>query len=252
MSRKQNRNRASESQPAADGDALLVKDLTVADARHLLKNEGGPLAPASLAYQLTSILVVSGFTAWALWRGTATVWHLALPSVAEYLALLLVLPLVYLLLGMKELRKDAVLSAIWIVGMLVVAAVATLVRSVRAGVPWQTQVIGDTHLLWQWIAEAHMHWPMAAAAGSVLLELPHRIGNLKRYGPPFYAVGLGCGMRIAVLILGFFLLPVVMSGSLARAAWILWGLLLLSELLAIWMHWDIQTRLRRLDSKAKS
>jgi hypothetical protein len=247
MSQKKNRRRTSGSQPTPDGDALLVKDLTVADARHLLKNEGGPLDPVSVAYRLTSILVVAGFTGWALWRGTATVWHLALPSVAEYLALLLVLPVVYLLPGMKELRKDAVLSVIWIVGMVVAAAVATRIRSLQAGTPWQAQIISDASLIRQWIAEAHMHWPMAAAAGGVLLELPHRIANLKRYGPPFYAVGLGCGMRLVVLLLGFFLLPVLMSGSLARAAWILWALLLASEVLAIWMHWDIQHRLRRLD-----
>jgi hypothetical protein len=86
----------------------------------------------------------------------------------------------------------------------------------------------------------------------MLLELPGRLVNFKKYGPPFSPVGLGCGMRIAVLALACFLLPFVMSGSATRNAWILLGLLVLAEVLTLVMHLDIQKRLAKFDERSKS
>jgi hypothetical protein len=57
-------------------------------------------------------------------------------------------------------------------------------------------------------------------------------------------------MRVGILFLGFFLLPLVVSGTKVTNAWILWGLLLLAEVLTLWMHWDIQSRLEKRDDPA--
>jgi hypothetical protein len=64
------------------------------------------------------------------------------------------------------------------------------------------------------------------------------------------AVGLGCGMRVGIFFLGFFLVPFVVSGTKVTNAWILWGLLLLAEVLTLWMHWDIQKRLKQRDTES--
>jgi hypothetical protein len=56
-------------------------------------------------------------------------------------------------------------------------------------------------------------------------------------------------MRILVLLVGVCLLPFLFQASLRPVwfAWFLWGMLLLADVGAIWMHWDIQRRLRKLD-----
>jgi hypothetical protein len=94
----------SDKNPA-NSDRKLVNDLTVEDARHLLGNEGGHLSWDELTVRIVTELTVAGALAYAIWRGNVTAWHLALPSLAQYLALLLVLPLLYLCFGIRICGK---------------------------------------------------------------------------------------------------------------------------------------------------
>jgi hypothetical protein len=94
-----------------------------------------------------------------------------------------------------------------------------------------------------------MQWPMLAAAVSMLLELPGRVRNLFVYGPPFVGVGIGCAMRVAVLVLGCAALPWAFGAS-TRMAWFLWVVIILSDLLAVAMHLDIQRKLRKVERDA--
>jgi hypothetical protein len=78
-------NDSTENRRAdTDPNKLLVNDLTIGDARHLLATEGGPLDASQLVVRGISIAVVAVACAYAIWAGHATVWHLALPMVGEY------------------------------------------------------------------------------------------------------------------------------------------------------------------------
>jgi hypothetical protein len=234
-----------------DPNKLLVNDLTVGDARHLIATEGGPLNASQLVVRGISIAVVAGACAYAIWAGHATVWHLALPMVGEYLVLLAAMPLLYLVWRHPAMRKDVVGAVrLWAI-LLVAGVIALAVQSHRSGRPWSEQLSLDVNIAWNWIRDHRIHWAILAAMAGMLLELPGRLANLKKYGPPFSAVGLGCGMRIAVLVLACFLLPFVMSGTATRNAWILLGLLVLAEVLTIVMHLDIQRRLAKFDKPAE-
>jgi hypothetical protein len=234
--------------PKSESSRMLVNDLSIEDARDLLRNEGGELRPAQVAIQLVTIAAVAATCARAIWVGRATAWHLALPMAAQYLTLLVLLPIIYALLRLDGMRKEARDSLRAIAVLAATVAIAVAVRARLHDQTWTQQFVADVGLLGTWITAHQMQWPMLCAAAGILVDLPGRIRNLVKFGPPFYAVGLGCGMRIAVLFLGCFLLPFVI-GSSTRFTWFLWAAIVVAELLTIGMHWDIQRRLRRLDSR---
>jgi hypothetical protein len=224
----------------------LVNDLTVEEARHLLGNEGGHLSWDELVVRVVTELTVAGALAYAIWRGNVTAWHLALPSLAQYMTLLLVMPLIYLVFRHPGLRKDVMGAVRLLVAMATALMIATTVRAWRHQTEWTDQFTSDAELAWNWIADAGVQWPSLIAAAGVVLALPGRVRNLYKFGPPFMGVSLGCAMRLAVLFLGCFFLPFAM-GSSTRMVWFLWAVLLLAEGLAMGMHWDIQRRLQKLD-----
>jgi hypothetical protein len=227
---------------------MLVNKLSVEDARHLLKGEGGELTATELALQLASTAVVSGFTARAIVVGNATVWHLALPMFAQYLALIIALPFIQAVVRHPAITKDAIGSLRLWIGIAAVVGVTVAVRANDAQTAWTEQLRSDGTRIWRWIADAEMHWPVALAFLGMLVSLPGRVRSLFEHGPPFVAVSLGCGMRLGVLVLGAVALPWVLSNP-RSAVWFLWGLIVVSDLLALWMHWDIQQRLRMYDAK---
>jgi hypothetical protein len=227
---------------------MLVNKLSVEDARHLLKGEGGELTGTELVLQLASTAVVSILTARAIIVGNATVWHLALPMVAQYVALIVALPFIQLIVRHPAITKDAIGALRLWIGIAVIIGGTVAVRAYEAHTPWQEQLRRDATRVWRWIADAQMHWPVALAFLGMVLSLPGRVRNLFEHGPPFVAVSLGCGMRLAVLFLGAAAIPWALSNP-RNAAWFLWALILVSEALALWMHWDIQNRLREYNAK---
>jgi hypothetical protein len=236
--------------PQADGSAMLVNKLSVKDARHILRTEGGELDASQIAIQVIQTIIVAGACAYAIWVGQATVWHLALPMVGEYVVLLAVLPILYLFLRHPAMKKDTIGALrLWAI-YAIVNAVAVAAQCRKTGNPWLTQFKLNMEQAWTWITDHHMQWAILFAMAGILLGLPGRIRNLYTYGPPFVPVGLGCGMRLGILFLGLFLLPFIVSGTATTNAWILLGLLVLADVLTLWMHLDIQRRLRKLDGQA--
>lgn len=229
-------------------DRKLVGNLTVGEARHLLRAEGGELTAGEIAWRVVAALGVSALTARAIVVGEATAWHLALPMVAQYLAIMAALPVLYVVSPHPDLRGEAIKAlGLW-AGLGVVAAAVVAVRAWSGGQPWQSQLASDAAAAWRWIADAKMPWPIAAAFAGELAAVPARVRNLRTHGPPFVGVSLGCAMQVAVLALGLFVLPWAVT-SAARLAWSLWALLLIAELLALAMHWDVQRKLRQLDAE---
>src|SRR5262245_52105098 len=86
---------------------LLINKLTVEDARHILATEGGGFTVGALALQLLLVAIVAAFTARAIWIGNATVWHLALPMLAQYFALLVAVPFIQVFIRHPDLQKEA-------------------------------------------------------------------------------------------------------------------------------------------------
>jgi len=89
-----------------------------------------------------------------------------------------------------------------------------------------------------------MHWPILGAMVAMIAGFPSRIAAFRRHGPPFVAVGLGCAMRLVIPLFGCFLLPLLAAGTFPLV-WAIWIVLLLSELGALAMHWDLQRRLAK-------
>jgi hypothetical protein len=235
--------------PPEDSPRKLLGNLSVADARHIVACEGGEQSALGFAVHFASIVGVAATTAWAISAGYATVWHLALPMVSGYFALLVALPVIYPFLRHPDLRKDTI-SAVRLWGIL--AIVVVIVPGVRAGLyetSWGEQFHSDARAAWRWIAAGHMQWPMLIAFFTELIAIPGRVHNLYQHGPPFVGVSLGCAMRLVVFMFGFCLLPFLFESG-TNMTWVLWTMILVAELLAFWMLWGLQRGLRKIDAAA--
>lgn len=235
--------RASRFSGAGDA-AILHNKLTVGEAKHIIRTEGGALTPRGIAIQVISVLAVSIFTARAILTGQATVWHLLLPMLAEYLVLLIVLPPVTLVLQDRELKKESRRGIILLAIFAAIAAGWIAYQAHLSSRPWNDEAAAQFTQFRDWIVDAKMHWAIIAAAGGRLGNIPSRIAAYRRHGPPFMAVGIGCGMRAGLFVMGAFCLPWLFASSV-KIVWALWGLILLAEALALWMHLDIQWRLKK-------
>ena len=235
----------AQKSPTSSGQKL-VNNLTVADARHIVNCEGGELTPGALAIKLTTTAIVSATLARAIWVGDATAWHLFLPMLAQYFALILVLPVIYLFIRHPDLRKDSIGALRLVIALIMLAAVALGVQSYRTEIPWRPLLDDYLAEVYRWVVDAQMHWPILIAVAAILWQIPRRIRNLYVHGPPFSGVGLGCAMRFVVPLFGCFLAPFIAAGEIP-VVWILWVTIVAADILALWMHWDLQARLRKLD-----
>src|SRR4051812_28578705 len=188
----------ANEEKAIDSQAKLIGDLTVGDAQHILACEGGRLSAAQYTLQFIEVVAITSATAWAIITGRATAWHLALPMVAQYAAVLLVVPISYLLLRHPGLKKDAIGSLRLWAGLAAALVLVTAVRGFLSGRSWVDQLESDVQVSWKWIADANMHWPIVIAFLCELIAVPGRVRNLYVYGPPFSGVSLGCAMRLVV------------------------------------------------------
>lgn len=222
--------------------AILVNKLTVKDAVHLVKMEGGSLSKGQIAFRVAMVVIVAAFTARAIVVGQATAWHLFLPMVGEYLVLLASIPLISLILHDPALRKDARRSLYWILALAVIASLWIGSQSFDAGTPWISQAGVEFSRLYTWITTHQMHWPILGAMAAMIGGLPGRVAAFHRHGPPFMAVGMGCAMRLLIPLFGCFLIPIIAAGKIP-VVWLIWTILILAELGALTMHWDLQRRL---------
>jgi hypothetical protein len=138
---------ASNAQPPS-GDRMLVNKLSVKDARRLLRLEGGELTLTELGLQLASSLVIAAFTARAILIGNATVWHLALPMVGEYVGLIGALPFLYVASRHPELRQPAMQCIRLWIGYAAALAITVGLRSYWHETPWQEQLVSDANVVW--------------------------------------------------------------------------------------------------------
>lgn len=234
---------AGKSKTAASGDkSILVNKLTVGDAVHILRSEGGGITAKKLAFRLALIVIVAVFTARAIILGQATAWHLFLPMVGEYFVLLLSLPVINQIVNDKTLRQDTRRTIPWLVAIVLVPGAWIAWQGFDQGNPWPTQARMECSHLIQWITVHEMHWPIIGASVGMLLSLPGRVAAFHRNGPPFVGVSIGCAMRLIIPLFGCFLLPLIAAGKIP-AVWLIWVILLLAELAALTMQWDLQRRL---------
>lgn len=229
--------------PPINEKGMLVNRLTVKDAIHLVRSEGGRLSMLGFGFRLLLVLAVAAFTARAIVYGKATIWHLFLPLLGEYLVLLVSLPVIDRIISDQRLRQDSRQSIRLLIAFIVAAVIWITWRSHNQEQPWLNQARQELSQGYTWIEGHEMLWPILGASLGMLMSFPGRIGSFRKNGPPFVAVGLGCAMRLIIPLFFCFLLPVVASGKLPLV-WIIWTILLLAELAALAMHWDLQRRLR--------
>lgn len=232
-----------------DKSRFLVNKLTIADARLLLRSEGGPFRLWDAAMALVTIVITSWLSARAIGQGGAAVWHLLLPLLAQYLVLLIAMPVLQIKYRLPAAEVEVKKCRWGLIVILVLVSLGTWISGLRAERTWVEQ----SHHLSDWLVKSithhEMHWPMLSAAIGLLWALPWRFRNCQKLGPPFLAVNLGCAAKVLILLAGCFLLPMILSNA-RSAVWWLWTLFLLGELVALGMILDIQRRLRRLDSKS--
>lgn len=214
------------------------------DATHLVKVEGGSLSHGQIVFRVITILAIAAFTARAIVVGKATAWHLFLPLVGEYLALLVSVPVLALILRDGALKKDAKRSLRLLAAFTAAVAFWITYRSLEENLGWITAAEAEATRLFTWITTHQMHWPILGAMAALVSGLPGRVAAFHRHGPPFMAVGLGCAMRLVLPLFGCFLLPLIAAGTFP-VVWVIWTVLLLAELAAIGMHWDLQRRLSK-------
>ncbi len=224
--------------------------MTLDEARHLLQCEGGAFSTWDIAVRVVSAIAVMGLTARAIVVGDATVWHLALPILAQLAAVTLAIPVLYVATPHPGMAKDVRASLRLCAAVMVVAVVVVAVRSWLGATAWRVQLGADLATTWRWVTEAHMHWPVLLAFVGELLAMPGRVRNLFQYGPPFVGISLGCAMQFVVLMFGVFVLP-WFAESGANMAWLLWWMILIAEVLTLWMHLDVQRQVRKVERKAR-
>lgn len=216
--------------------------------RWILRGEGGERTTGEFAVAVLMALGTSGLVAWAIRAGDATVWHLALPLAAQFLTWVLLFPLVYGVLRHPDLRKEAVSSLrMWVILPLVVLVIVTVRHFTIGGQTWLNQLRGDINWFWRWVIDSKMHWPILLAIVSMSSILASSIRNLYRHGPPFDGAPLGCAVKAVIGILALFVVPFILTAPI-QAVWVVWGILLIAELLSVAAHWDIQRRLKRFEA----
>ena len=222
-------------------------DLTVEDAAHILATDGW-ITPGEAVLDIVAAIAVAALTARAIVVGNATVWHLALPLLAQSFALLVSVPAIHIVVQHPEMKKSAVGSVRTLAGIAVAIAITTLGRSLYYHAGFAAQLSTDAAAVWRWITRAEMHWPIALAFLTTLASVPGRVRGLFEHGPPFVSVDLGCAMRIVVLMLGCVVIPFAVHDARSMA-WFLWTAILVADLLAVWMHLDLQ---REVLNRAKN
>ena len=225
-------------------DAILHNKLTIREARHIIRTEGGELSAWGITVQVITVLAVAGFSARAIIVGKATAWHLLLPMLAEYLVLLIAMPPMNLILRDPELRKESRRGGVLLAILAAVAAGWVAYRAHAQEQAFAAAAGAEWAAFRDWVVSAGMHWAIFAAMAGRIGAIPGRIAAYRQHGPPFMPIGLGCAMRGGLFVLGVFFLPWVVAAS-GKVVWALWGLILIAEAAALWMHLDIQMRLKK-------
>jgi ABC-type proline/glycine betaine transport system permease subunit len=244
-----------------DDQQILVNKLSVVDAQHLHKIEGGFLSGWEILFQLVSIAFVHVFVARAIYLAQATIWHLVLPLVAEYYVYLLAIPLSQLVVRHGELatvsRQCLRVLAIQVAIMIAVGVAWPLASGKNVVDQWRL----GWDLAWNWIVGTQMHWPILIAGVYSALNVKRNVDKLVEYGPPFAGPGVGCAMRILVFFFAIVLVPALamflgplvlyffpgLKSFLNEGAvvWFIWLIFLIADLGRLGMRWDIQRRLQR-------
>lgn len=240
---------------------ILVNKLSVADAQHLYRLEGGFLSTWQIVYQLASICIVHALVAWAVYSAQATIWHMLLPMVAEYYAYLLAVPVC------QAFVRHVDLNTISHQCLRVLAVQVVVIAAIGVGWPWLVGKNVFEHwtfgweYAWQWVVGKQMHWPILLAGICSALNVQRNVGMLVKYGPPFAGPGVGCAMRAIIAFLAIVLVPAAailigplllhyfpgLKSSLGTGTliWLAWFIFLAADLGRLYLRWDIQRRLHR-------
>lgn len=261
------KSKRTESKKPTGKKSAFNEKLTAAEAKHLLMTEGGEMTLRETLIQIAWALAVSGALAWAIVKGQATIWHLVVPLVAEYLCLVVALPLIYLYMRHPDLKSEFTKCSRALL-LFVIVIVGTIVgRAIYLERPVIEQLKTDSQWLSDWIINHQVHWALLVAVVHAGRSLRKSVRNLIEHGPPFIGGGMGCAMKIVVLVFAVIFVPVFgMLGlgilkdfgvrsfppaswgppqNWVAPVWVAWALLLIADLATVWFLWDIQSKLKQ-------
>lgn len=227
---------------------MLVQKLSVADARRLMKLEGVELDGKSFIRELVFTVAFAAATAYAIVTGGVTVWHLFMPLIACWFALVTAIPVVYLFYRHDAIKVEAKKSIYNLLFLAAVIATAVAIHAGKTKQPFSIQFQEDVHTAWRWVIDSDIHWAMIIAYFNIVSSMPARVHNLMEFGPPFAAVGIGCATQLLVFFAGACALPVIIEKQVS-AVWVMWFLLNAAHVLALWVHWDVGWRLKKYDAE---
>jgi hypothetical protein len=235
--------------------------LTEDEAKHILKSEGGVITFRELLIQIFWAALLSGSLAWAIYAGQATVWHLTLPLIAEYLACLVTVVVMNLFISNKDLGKESLACLRLLVILIVGGIVALYVSSIFHKTNFMDEINVRLDQAWSFVFDKQAHWAILVASLHSIRGVARNVFFLVKEGPPFLGPGMGCAMRIAILVLSVVIVPafaLLVLGILKdlgirniphpkewlSAVWLFWGLYTVAEFTTIWFLWDIQKKFK--------
>lgn len=253
---KKNQSTKFRAKPKSGFDAKL----TASEAQHILKAEGGEISARELIIQAVWILLISAALAWAIIKGNATAWHLGLPMIGEYLVCLLLIPILSLFYRHPELKKETMKCIILLLILIVIGLYAIAVDARSKSNDFVTHFNLWMAKVTDFVIGKEVHWAILIAAFHSARGLWRNVIFLVKNGPPFLGPGMGCGMRVAVLVLALIIVPAFAmfglgilhdvgvrwkpSADWIKPVWLIWGLYVVAELMTLWFLWDIQSKLK--------
>lgn len=244
------------------GPQILVNKLSVVDAQHLYKIEGGHLSVSELLFRLASLTLVHILVARAIFLAQATIWHLVLPLVAEYFVYLITVPILQAFVRHAELKQIS-----WQCLRILVIQLAVLIGLAFAwplftGQDLMQQWAWGWETAWAWVVGTQMHWPVLLAGVFAAINVKGNVDKLQKFGPPFAGPGAGCAMRAVVFFLALVIVPAaaIFLGPLVMylfpsleaqikagaIVWLVWLIFTAADFGRVYMRWDIQRRLQRV------
>jgi hypothetical protein len=202
--------------------------------------------PLPLALRGVTLAFVFGFMGYAIMYRGATAGALLLPMAGEVAAGFLVSVLLAIFVVREEKFRREVTASLKFWGVVVALWFAwSWYQADRGELAIGDQVWRMAVAAFDYVRRNGMHWPMLAAALGLVAATASDVAAYRRKGPPFVYLGsLTLGLRLFVLIIAGFGFLVAADWSRRDRAFLMWGVLLVGELFALWAPFAAQQKIR--------
>lgn len=207
--------------------------------------------PVSLGLRVASLAFVFGLTWYAIHYRGATAGALLLPMAGEIVAGMLIgLVLAATVVRDEKFRKEAFGALRFWAIVAVVFLAWSWFRADRAQLGLDRQLLLHVGTIVDYVRMQGMFWPMLAAGIGLVAATAGDVAAYRRKGPPFVYLGsLSLGLRLFVLIFAAFGFIVAIDWTRRQRAELMWCVLLVGEVFALWAPYAVQKKIREEHAK---